>query len=319
MTRTDPTSAATASVRGWRVRPAAALLVLAGLITGCSAAASGPVPGAHGSAAGGTPAHVTVTGSASGGGIPATELAAQTATHAFTEEVEEETASFVTSVNALQTAATSGDIAAAKTDEIAAQSAYDGFRALDADNAINADTLDELSTDVGSLESFGGLHAVERDLWSSGPLDDDVAGLAGQAPVAQFLLSREHLGPEAIGVVAVDQLDWVVDDALPVDQEQYSQLGLIDVAATESAAQASFTTIRPLAQLVDPSLTATVSSQFASLDQLVRALGPPATTPLASVDPSVRLSLSVQLDATASTLAQLSARLTPFGTEGAPS
>jgi len=119
--------------------------------------------------------------------------------------------------------------------------------------------------------------------------------------------------------VAVDQLDWVVDVALPVSQEQFSHLGLVDIAATESAARLSFATIQPLARLVDPSLTATVSGQFATLDALVAALGPPSTTPDTSVTASTRLALSTQLDATASTLAQLSARLTPYGTTGAPS
>jgi len=96
-------------------------------------------------------------------------------------------------------------------------------------------------------------------------------------------------------------------------------LGLVDVAATESAARQSFAAIQPLAQLVDPSLTATVSDQFAALDTQVAALGPPTSTPDASVTPTARIALSHQLDATASTLARLSARLTPFGTAGAPS
>jgi len=318
MTPSQPTSAATAYFRNRHVRPLVvipvlAFLVTACLVTGCSTAERGSTPIVRKSGVDVTSARATGRGSA------IFTRAAESATRAYADRVDADTASFVASVGALQSDAASGGMAKAKADEIAAQSAYDGFRALDAQNSINAASLDELSSDVGSDESFGGLHAIERDLWTSGPLDADVAALAGQAPAARFLLSRERLGPEAIGVVAVDQLDWVVDVALPVSQEQYSHLGLVDVAATESAARSSFATIQPLAQLVDPSLAATVSSQFATLDAMVEALGSPGATPDTTVTMAARLALSTQLDATASTLAQLSARLTPYGTAGAPS
>jgi hypothetical protein len=237
----------------------------------------------------------------------------------FTTQVESATSTFVDAVGRLQADAAAADAAAAQGDDLAAQAAFDGFRVLEAGNAVNGSSIDELSTDVGALESFGGLHAVERDLWTSGPLAVDVAALAGQAPVAQFLLGRVRLGPEAVGLVAVGQLNWVVDTALPVSQEQYAHRGLVDVAATEQAAHRSFNDIQPLARLVDPTRTATVAGQFALLDAEVAALGDPANTPDTSVAPPARLGLSRQLDATASSLARLVALLAPFGTRGAPS
>jgi iron uptake system component EfeO len=253
------------------------------------------------------------------GGTTATARAAQDATRAFADQVGAATASFVAAVGRLQTDTSAGDTAAARADELDAQAAYDSFRVLEVGNAVNGATLDELATDVAPAESFGGLHAVERDLWSAGPLGADVAGVAGQALVAQFLLGRERLGPEAVATVAVDQLGWAVDTALPESQEQYSHLGLVDVVATVRAARQSLSDVEPLARMVDPTLVTSVDGQFAVLDARVAALGDPTSVPDTAVDLGARLALSHELDATASTLARLAATLTPFGTRGAPS
>lgn len=295
-----------------------ALAVLGTAVAGCTSTAARPVASST-TAAGASPYGQAATGTLPPGSSTAADGASRATTRAFTVQIESATSAFVTAVGRLGTDVTTGDTAAARTDELAAQAAFDGFRVLESGNAVNGSSLDEVPTDVAALESFGGLHAVERDLWMSGPLVTDVSALAGQAPVAQFLLGREHLGPEAVGLVAVDQLTWVVDTALAASQEQYSHRGLVDVAATELAAHHSFTDIEPLARLVDPTRTETVAGQFAVLDAEVAALGDPATTPDSSVAPTAGLALSRQLDATASGLAGLVARLAPFGTRGAPS
>ncbi len=250
-----------------------------------------------------------------------TSLAADTATRTYATLVGTWTSGFVTAIDTLQADLAAGHTSAAESDELSAQADYDTFRDLDTGTAssINASTLDELETEVVPGETFGGLHAVERDLWAGGPAVSDAAGLAAQAPVAEFLLTRMHLGPEAIASVAVDQLTWVVDTALPSSQEPVSHLGLVDVDATEAAAAAAFGAVETLAQLVDPALTRTVAGQFATLGTQVAALGAPTTTPDTSVTPAARLALSQQLDATASTLARLAGQLAPFGTQGSPS
>jgi iron uptake system EfeUOB component EfeO/EfeM len=248
-----------------------------------------------------------------------TTLAAEAATRSYAVQVQAATAAFVASIGALRADIAGGNMATARTDELDAQADYDAFRDLERGNSVNASTLDELDTDVVPGETFGGLHAVERDLWSGGPAAADAAALAAQAPVAQYLLSHLRLGPEAIASVAVDQLDWVVDTALPYSQELSSHLGLVDVAGTVDAARQAFGDVAPLARLVAPGLTATVTSDLATLEVDVTALGPPRTTPDISVTPAQRLAVSQQLDATASTLARLTAELTPYGTAGAPS
>jgi len=288
------------------------------LAASCSSAAGRPT-GTTVPAAGPEAGVTSRYGSVAGPSSRPTTKAALAATHAFAAGVDASTAAFMQSVSSLQGAVGSGDTAAARTDELTAQADYDAFRVLESRNAVNASSLDELATDVAPTTTFGGLHAVERDLWTSGPLAADVAGLAGQAPVAQYVLSRERLGPEAIATVAVDELDWLIDVALVTSQEQYSHLGLVDVVAAEGAAAATFAIVRPLGTLVDPGLTATVAAQFAALDARTAALGPATGTPDGTVPAASRLALSQQADATASTLARLAAALTPYGTAGAPS
>jgi len=302
-----------------RAGAAATLAVLAALGAACGGTgATGPT--ATSAPTNGPEAGVTSRyGSDVGSPSTPTTGAAQAASHAYTAQVQASASAFVASVTALQADVARNDGTSARIDELAAQGHYDALRVLESGNSINASTLDQLDSDVPPGQSFGGLHAVERDLWVGGPLAADVAALAGQAPVAQFLLSRERLGPEAIGLTAVDQLNWVVDTALPHSQELVSHLGLVDVAATLAAAQQAFGDIQPLAHLVDPTLTTSVAGQLATLAAGVGALGPPTTTPDTSVSPSARLALSQDLDATATTLARLTAELAPYGTAGAPS
>ncbi len=317
MTTTRPLPAPTR--RAPRAGAAATLALLAALGSACggtgaarSTATSAPVSGPEA----GVTSHY---GSDVGSPSTPTTGAAQAATHAYTAQVQAAASAFVASVTALQGDVARDDIPSARVDELAAQGHYDALRVLESGNSINASTLDELDSDVLPGQSFGGLHAVERDLWAGGPLAADTAALVGQAPVAQYLLSRERLGPEAIGLTAVDQLDWVVDTALPHSQEHASHLGLVDVADTVAAARQAFGDIQPLAAMVDPTRTAAVAGQFATLATDIAALGPPNTTPDTSVSPAARLALSQDLDATATTLSRLTAELTPYGTAGAPS
>jgi len=307
------------SRRGRRTRAVPALAVVAALGAACGGATA-VRPTATTTPTAGPEAGVTSRyGADTGAPNAPTTVAAIAATHAYTDQIQTSAAGFVAAVTTLQADVARGDVPAARADELVAQGDYDSLRVLESGNTINASALDELATDVPPGQSFGGLHAVERDLWVGGPAAADVEDLATQAPVAQFLLSRARLGPEAIGTTAVDQLDWVSDTALPRSQEQVSHLGLVDVTATVEASARAFGDVEPLAHLVDPTLTSTVAGQYAALAADCAALGPPTTTPDTSVSPGAELVLFHQLDATATELARLAAELAPYGTAGAPS
>jgi iron uptake system EfeUOB component EfeO/EfeM len=262
----------------------------------------------------------------------AENVAASSATTAFRNDLGDESAAFVSDVGHLQADLQAGDIAGGQTDELAAQAEFDQFREVAAgSNPINASTIDELAADVGPGQSFGGLHAVEMDLWdppaspaatSGSPASQalgDASGLVAQAPIAEYLLSKDSLGPEAIGTTGVDDLNWVQTMAIPEYEELYSHLDAVDISAGIGAARETFTTVAPLAGMVAPTLTAAVGQRFTTLLAEAAALGPPDETPDASLVPAALLSLSQQVDATAAGYAQLSAALAPFGTDGGTS
>jgi iron uptake system EfeUOB component EfeO/EfeM len=253
-------------------------------------------------------------------------VAAAAATRAFGAIIASSSVALVDEVERLGTALADGQIPTAKTDELTAQADFDRIRILDTGNTINMGALDGLSTGLAAGQPFGGLHAVEQDLWSSGTsgtdpgeLADLSSGLVTQAQVAEFLLAKEVLDPEAIGVAGADELSWVDEMAIPGNEELYSHRDAVDIAATVDAADLAFSDIEPLCRLVAPSLTQTVAGHFAQLLAAVAALGPPDGVSDTSLLPGTRLSLSQQVDATATPLAQLAATLVPFGTSGPPS
>ncbi len=233
----------------------------------------------------------------------------------FHDQIVSSAASFATDVVSLQSAVDRGDLAGARSAELAAQGDYDHFRLLEQDNSVNASTLDELAPNVGPGQTFGGLHAVERDLWTStGDPRADVAALAGQAPVAQYLLSRDELDPEAIGTTAVAELGWAADWAIPGREELYSRDDAVDLAATVSAANSAFDAIAPLGAVVAPTLTASVRSEFATLVAEVADLGPPTAVDDSAIGWAAQHLLTQQVDAAAAGLSDLAAAFAPFGT-----
>jgi iron uptake system EfeUOB component EfeO/EfeM len=294
----------------------ATLLVAAGACACGSAAAGSPRSDADAGAVAATTARHPGAASA---GSAARSPDATLAVKAFRTDIGETTTAFVTEVGRLQADLAAGDVTAAKADELAAQADFDGFRLLETDDTINASTLDGTVNDLTTGQSFGGLHAVERDLWTSGDALADASGLEAQAPVAQFLLSKLALPPEAIGTTGVDELGWVDDVAIPGREELYSHLDAVDIAATVAAADRAFATIEPLARGVSPNLEATVAQRFATLEFEVAALGNVTRLPDSSIPTVTRLALSQQVDSTASALAQLSATLARFGTPSASS
>jgi iron uptake system EfeUOB component EfeO/EfeM len=252
-------------------------------------------------------------------------VAAAAATRAFRAIIASNSLALVHAVGRLGTALADRQIPTAKIDELTAQAAFDRIRILDSGNTINTSALDGLSTSLAAGQPFGGLHAVEQDLWSGTSAVDPAAvadlssGLVTQAQVAEFLLAKEVLDPEAIGVAGADELSWVDEMAIPGSEELYSHRDTVDIAATADAADQAFSDIEPLCRMVAPSLTRTVAHHFTQLLAAVAALGPADGVSDASLTPGIRLSLSQQVDATATPLAQLAATLVPFGTSGPPS
>jgi iron uptake system EfeUOB component EfeO/EfeM len=242
---------------------------------------------------------------------------ASQATKTFQADIAAATAQFVGAVGRLHADLERGADQQARADELDAQGDYDRFRFLETVNEEAAATLDELPGEVAHGQSFGGLHAVERDLWSpgdSGRALTDSTGLEVEAPVARYLLEKETIGPEAIATTGVNELGWIDDTAIPGREEPYSQRDAVDIVATLEASDDAYLAIAPLGARVAPSLNTSVADRFAEVLGTAHSLGSPLDVPDQAIHPVTRLLLSQQVDATAALFAKLATALAPFGT-----
>ncbi len=192
------------------------------------------------------------------------------------------TAAFVASVAALQSDVARGDTAAAR-----GRRARRPGRVRRLPGARVAATRSTPRPSTSSTptscpaQTFGGLHAVERDLWAGGPAATDVAALAAQAPVAQFLLSRDppRSRGHRLGGRRPAQTGWSTPPS-PSSQEHASHLGPGRRGRHRGAAAGQSVDIEPLARLVDPGTDrhGQPGVRRASTAE-VAALGPPTHDP----------------------------------------
>lgn len=246
----------------------------------------------------------------------AERTAAELATAAYRSTVTSDATRLVSDVGRLALAVDDGDTAAARSSELAAQGDFDQVRFVDAASPQNVASLDALAGAVPPGATFGGLHALERDLWSGGDAATDLPSLEVQAAVAHGLVARQALSPATVVTVAVSQLNWVVDNAVPGQEELYSHDDDVDIAAGVTGAGQAFAAVEPLACTVEAKQCRTVAADLASLTSTVTALGPAADVPDAALTTPVQRNLSQQADRTADALAALEAPLLPFGTAG---
>ena len=306
------------------IRTIAGLSLVASLVTACGAT--------------GADQHLAVDSVARPSALQATPAAALrskarrervatvAATRAFGAITASDSLALVDVVGRLGTALTDRQIPTAKMDELTAQADFDHIRLLDSGNTVNTSALDGLSTGLAAGQPFGGLHAIEQDLWSGtsgvgpGALADLSSGLVTQAQVAEFLLAKEVLDPEAIGEAGADELSWVDEMAIPGSEELFSHRDTVDIAATVDAADQAFSDIEPLVPdggaVADPDGGRPFHP---AAGRRGGARNPRQCERTPPFPPATRLSLSQQVDATATPLAQLAATLVPFGTSGPPS
>jgi iron uptake system component EfeO len=278
-----------------------AVTAVATALTGASSRASPPSP----------PRRFAESGPA------ATErAAAATVTAVYRSAATSDAAGLVTDVSRLALAVHNGDVSAAQSAELAAQGEFDEIRFVDAASPQNVASVDALAGAVPPGATFGGLHALERDLWSAGDAAADLPSLQAQTAVARDLVARQALSPATVMSVAVSELSWVVDIAVPEQEELYSHDDDVDIAAGLNGANQAFAAAQPLACTVEAVQCRTVAADLASLTSAVAALGPPADVPDSALTASVQRNLSEQADRAADALAALEVPLLPWGTAG---
>lgn len=219
----------------------------------------------------------TVTGKAAAtADSSAAALLADGAT-GYATYVDGQVTDMVTAVRQLQTDVDAGDLDAAKRDYAAARPFYehvesdvDGFVKQGhsaTDNAGNLDYLvDMRQSNLDAAVGWSGFHAVEKDLFQAGAITastkQTAADLTANVQLLAKLVPTLHYKPEDLANGAAGLLEEVQSNKITGEEEAYSHIDLVDLAANVEGARQAFAYLKPGLTKVDPALTKQIAAQF---------------------------------------------------------
>jgi iron uptake system component EfeO len=255
--------------------------------------------------------------------------ALQSGIKGYAAYVTQEVTTMISATNALKTAVDSGDLTAAQTQYALARPYYEriesdvdgfvlpGFSATD--NAGNLDYLiDMRESNLDPAVGWHGFHAVERDLFESKAITASTKTLAAElATNVQKLdaLTKSIIyKPEDLANGASDLLEEVQSSKITGEEEEFSHIDLVDFAANIEGAQQAFAYLQPGLTKIDPTLTAKIVAQFASVNALLdKYKDPTALGGYVSYTAAIRASdgptLSAAVEALHENLASIAAKV----------
>ncbi|HEY2642660.1 MAG TPA: iron uptake system protein EfeO [Galbitalea sp.] len=243
--------------------------------------------------------------------------------------VTQEVNNMISATDALNTAVKSGDVATAQKAYAEARPYYervesdvDGFVLpgfSPTDNAGNLDYLiDMRASNLDPKVGWHGFHAVERDLFQAKAITANTVKLAAEldSNVRKLddLTRSLTYQPEDLANGASGLLEEVQSSKITGEEEAYSHIDLADVAANVEGAEQAFAYLEPGLKQIDPTLTTTIVSQFASVDALLDKYKDPTAlggyvTYTASVKAADAPTLSAAVEALHENLAQIAAKV----------
>jgi iron uptake system component EfeO len=205
--------------------------------------------------------------------------------------VTDEVTTMIAATNALNAAVDSGNVPAAQKAYALARPYYEriesdvdgfvlpGYSATD--NAGNLDYLiDMRASNLDPAVGWHGFHAVERDLFQNQAITATTrslaAELAGNVQKLDALSKSLTYKPEDLANGASDLLEEVQSSKITGEEELYSHIDLLDFAANVEGAQQAFAYLQPGLTKIDPTLTKTIVTQFASVNTLLDKYKDPA-------------------------------------------
>jgi iron uptake system component EfeO len=202
----------------------------------------------------------------------------------YSAYVAQEVANMVAATNALNAAVASGNLAASQKAYAEARPYYeriesdvDGFVLAGftpTDNAGNLDYLiDMRASNLDPQAGWHGFHAVERDLFQAKKITANTKQLAaelmGNVTKLDALSKDLTYKPEDLANGASGLLEEVQSTKISGEEEAYSHIDLVDFAGNIEGAQQAFAYLQPGMKIIDPVLTSTIVSQFASVNALL--------------------------------------------------
>ncbi|MEZ0166950.1 iron uptake system protein EfeO [Kineococcus sp. LSe6-4] len=252
----------------------------------------------------------TVTGAAPAGTEDPLFAAA---TSGYQDYVEQQVADLVTATGAFAAAVQAGDVARAKELYGPARVPYERIEPVAESFGDLDPTIDARIADVADPSTWTGFHRIERALFEQGTTE-------GMAPVAQQLVADvERLNtlvqtttyqPADLANGASALLDEVASSKVTGEEEAYSHLDLLDVAANVEGSRTAFNLLVPALQVTDADLVTTIQGRFddvqAALQPYRRGEGYALYTELT---PEQVRDLATAVDAVAEPLSQVSGKV----------
>jgi iron uptake system component EfeO len=131
--------------------------------------------------------------------------------------------------------------------------------------------VDMREDDADEPDEFTGFHRLEKAIWED-------RNLTGMTPIAQQLLAdirRLHalvnaptFGLDAAQIAngASELLDEVAQSKVTGEEERYSKLDLLDMAANVEGSRKAFELLRPGLSMIDSALASEISRRFDAMD-----------------------------------------------------
>jgi iron uptake system component EfeO len=191
----------------------------------------------------------------------------------------------------------SGNVTKARALYPAARAPYETIQPIAASSGDLDARIDARIDDVDTGKEWMGFHRLEHDLWlpvvtpgSKGGTSDPPVGTAGytadiskDGPVAAALLKdvatlvdqvqRVELSADQISAAAQSLLDELAGRGLAGQEERYSGLDLVDVAANVAGADEAYQALRPIVIAEDPDLVAKLDLRFLTAQENLAEYG----------------------------------------------
>jgi iron uptake system component EfeO len=226
---------------------------------------------------------LAVGGCGSGEDAPATTVEnspqVEKAIARYRAYLDKNTAELVAAIKPLMAAIEAGDVSTAESRYAFARVP---FGQIEPSFAILGDyeKINGLAAEVRPSE-FGGFHRIEKALWEEGATE-------GMTPVARQLLAdvealhrrveTAELELPQIAVGMAGEMNGILTTKVTGEEERYSHIDLVDIAAGTEGAEAAFDAIKPALDESDPT-TKEIEAQFEKVYDELHYYGTPAREP----------------------------------------
>lgn len=184
--------------------------------------------------------------------------------------VQQEVAQLVTNTKALQAAIDAGDVEKAKALYGAPRVNYERVEPVAESFGDLDPRIDGRIEDFDSPDDFQGFHRIEMALWQDNTTDgmqSIAATLVADTEQLQTLVADFDIDAAQIANGATELLNEVSNSKISGEEERYSHLDVLDMAANIEGSEKAFDLLKPALEMENKDLADTVTQRFADMDK----------------------------------------------------